>query len=228
MNILKNFFGRLFYAFTQIIWRIGVFQVNLQLSKLPVPGRLRPGILRPGRLIPGRLSPGRLSPPDWDLGRLRPTKNKLSSTLKEKIKFYFFGNCQDWEKTHGSDCTECVMNFFTLLNLPPFLWFEFYRQTKKGKNTHKRRTKKKKNKKVSLFLFFGTFLEFKRSARLCTGRSRCGYKEEKRGRDQKRDRDTERARNDPKKCANYGLSLPVSIPTPGDSLAQIWLAQWRI
>ena len=36
MKILKNFFGRLFYAFTQIIWRIGVFQVNLQLSKLPM------------------------------------------------------------------------------------------------------------------------------------------------------------------------------------------------
>ena len=65
----------------------------------------------------------------------------------------------------------------------------------------------------------------KRSARLCTDRSRCRYKEEKRGRDKKRDRDTERARGGPKRHANYGPSLPVSIPTLGKSLAQIYIAQ---
>ncbi len=49
-----------------------------------------------------------------------------------------------------------------------------------------------------------------------------------RDRDKKRDRDTERACDGPKRRANYGLSLTVSIPTPGESLAQIWVAQWRI
>ena len=49
----------------------------------------------------------------------------------------------------------------------------------------------------------------------------------KRGRDKKRDSDTERASDGPKKGANYGPSSPVSIPTPGESLAQIWVAQWR-
>ena len=43
-----------------------------------------------------------------------------------------------------------------------------------------------------------------------------------------RDRDTERARDGPKRHTNYGPSSPASIPTPGESLAQIWVAQWRI
>ncbi len=44
----------------------------------------------------------------------------------------------------------------------------------------------------------------------------------------KRDSDTERANNSPKRHANCGPSSPVSIPTPGDSLAQVSLAQWHI
>ncbi len=44
----------------------------------------------------------------------------------------------------------------------------------------------------------------------------------------KRDSDTETAQNGQKRCANYGLSLPLSIPTPSESLAQIRVAQWRI
>ncbi len=42
-------------------------------------------------------------------------------------------------------------------------------------------------------------------------------KEEKGVRDKKRDRDTRRARDAQKRHANYGPSLPVSIPTLGDS-----------
>ncbi len=50
-------------------------------------------------------------------------------------------------------------------------------------------------------------------------------KEKKRGRDKKRDSDTERAHDSPKRHANYGLSSPVSIPTLGESLAQVCAAQ---
>ena len=39
-------------------------------------------------------------------------------------------------------------------------------------------------------------------------------KEKGRERQKKRDRDTERAHDGPKRCANYGPSSPVSIPTP--------------
>ncbi len=52
-------------------------------------------------------------------------------------------------------------------------------------------------------------------------------KEKGRKRKKKKDRDTERARDCPKRHANYGPSLPVSIPTPGESLAQLRLAQRR-
>ncbi len=41
----------------------------------------------------------------------------------------------------------------------------------------------------------------------------------------KRDRDTERACDGPKRYANYGPSLPVSMPTLGESLAQIYVVQ---
>ena len=41
-------------------------------------------------------------------------------------------------------------------------------------------------------------------------------KEEKGVRDKKRDRDTERAHDCPKRHANYGPSLPASIPTLGN------------
>ncbi len=50
-------------------------------------------------------------------------------------------------------------------------------------------------------------------------------KEEKGVRDKKRERETERARDCPKKHANYGPSLPASIPTLGKSLAQFYVAQ---
>ncbi len=50
-------------------------------------------------------------------------------------------------------------------------------------------------------------------------------KEEKRVRDKKRDRNTGRAHDGPKRHANYGPSLPVSIPTLGESLAQVCTAQ---
>ncbi len=52
-------------------------------------------------------------------------------------------------------------------------------------------------------------------------------KEKGRERQKKRDRDTERASDGPKRHANYGPSWPVSIPTLGESLVQVWLAQWR-
>ncbi len=85
-------------------------------------------------------------------------------------------------------------------------------------------------KKVELwpiFEFFGQpkWAPFKRSTRLCTGRSQCGYKEEKGVRDKKRDRHTENALDGSKRHANYGLSLPMSIPTLGESLAQFYVAQ---
>ncbi len=44
----------------------------------------------------------------------------------------------------------------------------------------------------------------------------------------KRDSNTESVHNCPKWHANYGPSLPVSIPTPVESLAQMSQAQWRI
>ena len=50
-------------------------------------------------------------------------------------------------------------------------------------------------------------------------------KEEKGVRDKKRDRDSERACDGLKRHANYGSSLPVSIPTLGEFLAQIYIAQ---
>ena len=50
-------------------------------------------------------------------------------------------------------------------------------------------------------------------------------KEEKGVRGKKRDRDTGRACDGPKRHANYGPSLPVSIPTLGESLAQVYVAQ---
>ncbi len=53
-------------------------------------------------------------------------------------------------------------------------------------------------------------------------------REKTRERQKKRDRDAERAHDCPKRHANYGLSSPVSIPTLGESLAQMWVAQWRI
>ncbi len=77
---------------------------------------------------------------------------------------------------------------------------------------------------LSLLYYISLYIS-KRSARLCTGRSRCGYKGERGGEAKKRYRDTERARDGPKRHANYGPSLPVSIPTLGESLAQVWLAQ---
>ena len=46
-----------------------------------------------------------------------------------------------------------------------------------------------------------------------------------RERNTKRDRDTVRSRDGSKGHANYGPSLPVSIPTLGDSFAQIYVAQ---
>ena len=46
-------------------------------------------------------------------------------------------------------------------------------------------------------------------------------KEKGKERQKKRDRDTETARDGPKMHANYGASLPVSIPTPVKFLAQI-------
>ncbi len=50
-------------------------------------------------------------------------------------------------------------------------------------------------------------------------------KAKKRERNKNRDRDTERACDGPKRHANYGPSLPVSIPTLGESLAQFYVAQ---
>ncbi len=44
-------------------------------------------------------------------------------------------------------------------------------------------------------------------------------------RDKKRDRHTENALDGPKRHANYGLSLPMSIPTLGESLVQFYVAQ---
>ncbi len=46
-------------------------------------------------------------------------------------------------------------------------------------------------------------------------------KEKGKERREKRDRDTERALDGPKRHANYGPSLHVSIPTPVKFLAQI-------
>ena len=45
------------------------------------------------------------------------------------------------------------------------------------------------------------------------------------GEQKKRNRATERARDGPKRHANYGPSLPVSIPTLAESLAQVCAAQ---
>ncbi len=50
-------------------------------------------------------------------------------------------------------------------------------------------------------------------------------KEKGRKRQKKIDSDTERAHDCPKRHANYGPSLPVSIPTFGKSLAQFDFAQ---
>ena len=50
-------------------------------------------------------------------------------------------------------------------------------------------------------------------------------KKEKGVRDKKRDRHTERARDGPKRHANHGPSLLVSIPTLGESIAQVCAAQ---
>ncbi len=124
--------------------------------------------------------------------------------------------------------------FFDIFKLAaiPSIWI-LSPNHKREKLRTRQRKKRKKAKKVS-FLFFGhLFLSpkkglSKRSSRLCTGRSRCGYKVERGGETKKRDSDTERACNCPKRRANYGPSSPVSIPTPGKSLAQIWVAKWRI
>ncbi len=53
-------------------------------------------------------------------------------------------------------------------------------------------------------------------------------REKGRERQKKRDREAVRAHDCPKRHANYGLSSPVSNPTLGESLAQMWVAQWRI
>ena len=50
-------------------------------------------------------------------------------------------------------------------------------------------------------------------------------KEKGRERQKKRDSDTERAQDCPKRHANCGPSLPVSIPTLDDSFAQVYVAQ---
>ena len=50
-------------------------------------------------------------------------------------------------------------------------------------------------------------------------------KEKGRERQKKRDSDTERAHDCPKRHANCGPSLPVSIPTLDDSFAQVYVAQ---
>ncbi len=50
-------------------------------------------------------------------------------------------------------------------------------------------------------------------------------KEEKGVRDKKRHRDKGRARDGPKRYANYGPILPVSIPMLLERVAQAWLAQ---
>ncbi len=50
-------------------------------------------------------------------------------------------------------------------------------------------------------------------------------KEKGRERDKKRDRDTGTALDCQKRHANYGPSLPVSIPTLGKFLAQFYVAQ---
>ena len=126
--------------------------------------------------------------------------------------------------------TECAMNFYPLLKLPPFFYLYFYRQKIKNKISSRQRKKRKNPKMWGFFRFWALFWGTKwglskRSARLCTGRSRCGYKGERGGEAKKRYRDTERARDGPKRHANYGPSLPVSIPTLGESLAQVWLAQ---
>ncbi len=47
-------------------------------------------------------------------------------------------------------------------------------------------------------------------------------------RKKKRDTETERAFDGTKKYDNCWPSLPVSILTPGESLAQIWVARWHI
>ena len=84
--------------------------------------------------------------------------------------------------------------------------------------------KKEKKPKSETLLFLGTFYESKMRP-LQTIRALMYWPkpvpvmEKGRERQKKRDRVTERACDGPKRGANYGPSLPVSIPTLGESLA---------
>ncbi len=94
----------------------------------------------------------------------------------------------------------------------------------------KTKMKKTKTQKLSFFPVFGHFSKLKMGplnlihAFMCWPKS-VPLRKRVRERNKKRDNDTERAYDCPKRHANCGPSLPVSIPTLGESLVQVYVAQ---
>ncbi len=115
----------------------------------------------------------------------------------------------------------------------PFLLFQIL--LKKGWKRKYGRDKEKTEKKTKIVFFtiFGYFFGAQNEASPNDPRAyvlaEVGAVIRKREGEskKKRDRYTERACGGPKRGANYGPSSPVSIPTLDESLAQVWLAQWR-
>ncbi len=114
---------------------------------------------------------------------------------------------------------------WALLNLPPFFYLYFYRQTLKTKIYSRQRQKRKKDQK-NILLFLGHFIwaqngHLENDPRAYVLAKVGAVKCKKERIDKKRDRDTERARDGPKRHANYGPSLSVSIPSNGESVVSL-------
>ncbi len=118
----------------------------------------------------------------------------------------------------------------TLLYLPPFFFPLFLSSNDRKQKSVVDKNKTQKIQKGSLAHFFNFFWANKMGTlnlirAFMYWEKSVPLKEEKRGRDKKRDKDAERARDGLKRHANYGPSLPESIPTLGESRAQIYVAQ---